>query len=132
MRRLIRRYAATREQQIPLPPQRGTRARKERAGRRAGGAGPPAARHQSAWAPGRRGICLLLRSHTKSGCGPASLRSRFPDDYPRPIVVCDAAAHRGRAYQDLANAAPKIWIDLGVRIAFANSLLLQAATDAAA
>jgi hypothetical protein len=50
----------------------------------------------------------------------------------RWIVVCDAAEDRARAYEDLANAAPKIGIDLGVRIAFANSLLLQAATDAAA
>jgi hypothetical protein len=47
-------------------------------------------------------------------------------------VVCDAAKDRGRAYEDLANAALKIWIDLSVRMAFANSLLLRAANDAAA
>jgi hypothetical protein len=47
-------------------------------------------------------------------------------------VVCDAAEDRGRAYEDLANAARKIWIDLSVRIAFANSLLLRVATGAPA
>jgi len=50
----------------------------------------------------------------------------------RWIVACDAAEDRGRAYEDLANAALKIWIDLSVRIAFANSLLLQVSIGAAA
>jgi hypothetical protein len=47
----------------------------------------------------------------------------------RWIVVCDAAGDRGRAYEDLGNAVRKIWIDLGVRITFTNSLLLQADKD---
>jgi hypothetical protein len=44
----------------------------------------------------------------------------------RWIVVCDGAEDRNRTYEDLGNAVRKIWIDLGVRVSFDASLLLQA------
>jgi Patatin-like phospholipase len=47
----------------------------------------------------------------------------------RWIIVCDGAEDRGRAYKDLGNAVRKIWIDLGVRISFERSFLLQADND---
>jgi hypothetical protein len=48
----------------------------------------------------------------------------------RWIVVCDGGQDLGRGYEDLGNAVRKIWIDLGVRIRFPNSPLLQAGRDA--
>jgi hypothetical protein len=48
----------------------------------------------------------------------------------RWIVVCDADQDKTRGFEDLGNAVRKIWIDLGVRITFADAPLLQAAADA--
>lgn len=47
----------------------------------------------------------------------------------RWIIVCDGGEDRDRAYEDLGNAVRKIWIDLGVRISFERSFLLQADKD---
>jgi Patatin-like phospholipase len=44
----------------------------------------------------------------------------------RWIVVCDGAQDLGRGYEDLGNAARKIWLDLGARIRFPVSPLLEA------
>jgi hypothetical protein len=44
----------------------------------------------------------------------------------RWIIVCDGAEDRDRIYEDLGNAVRKIWIDLGVRIRFPESALLEA------
>jgi hypothetical protein len=48
----------------------------------------------------------------------------------RWIVVCDGDQDRARGFEDLGNAVRKIWIDLGVRITFADAPLIQAAADA--
>jgi len=47
----------------------------------------------------------------------------------RWIVLCDGAQDRDREYEDLGNAVRKIWIDLGVRVSFEDSLLLRATKD---
>ena len=44
----------------------------------------------------------------------------------RWIIVCDGAQDLGRGYEDLGNAARKIWLDLGARIRFPVSPLLEA------
>lgn len=44
----------------------------------------------------------------------------------RFIVVCDGDEDAERGFEDLGNAVRKIWIDLGVRISFTDSPLLQA------
>jgi hypothetical protein len=48
----------------------------------------------------------------------------------RLIVVVDGGQDAERGFEDLGNAVRKIWIDLGVRIAFDQSKLLQAEKDA--
>lgn len=48
----------------------------------------------------------------------------------RRIVVVDAGEDGKRAFEDLGNAVRKIRIDLGVRIAFADTKMLTAAADA--
>lgn len=48
----------------------------------------------------------------------------------RWIVVVDGDQDRDRGFADLGNAVRKIWIDLGVRIEFDKSPLLQALKDA--
>jgi hypothetical protein len=45
------------------------------------------------------------------------------------ILVCDCDQDGKRGFEDLGNAVRKIWIDLGVRIAFRNAPLLQAGED---
>jgi hypothetical protein len=45
------------------------------------------------------------------------------------ILVCDCDQDGKRGFEDLGNAVRKIWIDLGVRITFADSPLLQAGAD---
>jgi hypothetical protein len=44
----------------------------------------------------------------------------------RWIIVSDGAQDLGRGYEDLGNAARKIWLDLGARIRFPVSPLLEA------
>lgn len=46
------------------------------------------------------------------------------------IVVVDADADPKRGFVDLGDAVRKIWIDLGARVSFAGSALLQAGADA--
>jgi hypothetical protein len=48
----------------------------------------------------------------------------------RWIILCDGDQDRARGFEDLGNAVRKIWIDLGVRITFADAPLIQAAADA--
>jgi hypothetical protein len=46
----------------------------------------------------------------------------------RWIVVCDGTEDLGREWEDLGDAARKIWLDLGARIRFPMSPLLEATT----
>jgi hypothetical protein len=48
----------------------------------------------------------------------------------RLIVIVDGGQDAERGFEDLGNAVRKIWIDLGVRITFDRSKLLQAEKDA--
>jgi hypothetical protein len=45
------------------------------------------------------------------------------------IIVCDGDEDAERNFEDLGNAVRKVWIDLGVRIRFTDSPLLQADKD---